>query len=66
MLTASGFDAAREVQSSATVTGINVVRYLYPIAAFAVTIALLKLYPLNAEKLDVVRAELKRKRGSIE
>lgn len=66
MLTASGFDAAREVQSSATVTGINVVRYLYPIAAFAVTIALLKLYPLNAKKLDVVRAELKRKRGSIE
>ncbi len=64
MLEYSGFNADLHEQSASTITGINLVRYIYPIIVFVIVIALLKFYPLKTEKMETIRAELKKRRGS--
>lgn len=58
LLTYCGYDAALTVQSPVTVSGINLVRYLYPIAALVICLIFVKIYPLTDREMKEVRQKI--------
>ena len=63
LLSACGFDAALSVQSASTITGLNIMRYLYPIIPFAGAIIFALIYPLKGKMLEDVRAAIAEKKN---
>jgi sugar (glycoside-pentoside-hexuronide) transporter len=62
MLSLCGYDALNHVQSAATQTGINAIRYIYQAIALVICVIILKKYPLNEGRMKTVREALKIKR----
>lgn len=59
LLAYCGYDAGKQIQSAATVTGINIVRYIYPIVALIICLVFVKWYPLKDKTLKEMRENTK-------